>query len=382
MKQRAFVHIARSLPLTALVLLTACDPAKQVVHAPAVPQVGVYTLQARSLTLTTDLPGRTTAYRVAVVRPQVNGILEERLFTEGAEVKQGQQLYRIYPRTYEAELARAEANLVTAQNLATRYEQLLETKAVSQQQVDNAVAAWKQAKAEVQMAKVNVDFTKVRAPISGRIGRSLITEGALVTSGQAEELTTVTQLDPIFVDINQPITKMLAMQRALESGRVQKAGDAQAEVTLTLEDGSVYPLAGVLKFNEVRVDQGTGAVALRAVFPNPDRKLLPGMFVHAQMKEGVQENALVVPEQAVIRDSRGLPNVWVVKADNSVEMRPVETLRTVGNAWLIGKGVQNGERVVTEGVQRVQAGIKVSPEPARNVKLVAEFGVSANGPAN
>lgn len=382
MKQRAFVHIARSLPLTALVLLTACDPAKQVVHAPAVPQVGVYTLQARSLTLTTDLPGRTTAYRVAVVRPQVNGILEERLFTEGAEVKQGQQLYRIYPRTYEAELARAEANLVTAQNLATRYEQLLETKAVSQQQVDNAVAAWKQAKAEVQMAKVNVDFTKVRAPISGRIGRSLITEGALVTSGQAQELTTVTQLDPIFVDINQPITKMLAMQRALESGRVQKAGDAQAEVTLTLEDGSVYPLAGVLKFNEVRVDQGTGAVALRAVFPNPDRKLLPGMFVHAQMKEGVQENALVVPEQAVIRDSRGLPNVWVVKADNSVEMRPVETLRTVGNAWLIGKGVQNGERVVTEGVQRVQAGIKVSPEPARNVKLVAEFGVSANGPAN
>jgi membrane fusion protein (multidrug efflux system) len=364
------------------VLLTACDPAKQVVHAPAVPQVGVYTLQARSLTLTTDLPGRTTAYRVAVVRPQVNGILEERLFTEGAEVKQGQQLYRIYPRTYEAELARAEANLVTAQNLATRYEQLLETKAVSQQQVDNAVAAWKQAKAEVQMAKVNVDFTKVRAPISGRIGRSLITEGALVTSGQAQELTTVTQLDPIFVDINQPITKMLAMQRALESGRVQKAGDAQAEVTLTLEDGSVYPLAGVLKFNEVRVDQGTGAVALRAVFPNPDRKLLPGMFVHAQMKEGVQENALVVPEQAVIRDSRGLPNVWVVKADNSVEMRPVETLRTVGNAWLIGKGVQNGERVVTEGVQRVQAGIKVSPEPARNVKLVAEFGVSANGPAN
>lgn len=365
--------IIRCLPLVAALLLAGCDRAEHTASAPAAPEVGVYTVQARSLTLTTDLPGRTTAYRVAQVRPQVSGILQQRLFIEGTEVKAGQQLYQIYPKTYEAELARAEANLVTARNLAQRYERLLQTKAVSRQLYDNAVAAWKQAQADVQMARVNVEYTKVLSPISGRIGRTLITEGALVTNGQEQELTTVTQLDPIYVDINQPITKLLAMRRALESGRLQKVGENQAEVTLTLDDGSAYPIPGTLKFNEVRVDPTTGSVTLRALFPNPNRKLLPGMFVHAQLKEGVQPDALLVPQQAVVRDSRGVANVWVVNADNSVEMHEVETLRTVGNAWLVGSGLHSGDRVVAEGTQRMRNGLAVKPVEAKNIDLVADF---------
>ncbi len=373
MKLKGSFPLTRLLPLAAILLLAGCNKAEQAASTPPAQVVGVYTIQAQSLTLTTDLPGRTTAYRVAQVRPQVSGILQQRLFTEGTEVVKGQQLYQIYPKTYEAELARAEANLVTAGNLAKRYERLLLTKAVSQQQYDNAVAAWKQAQADVQMARVNVEYTKVLAPISGRIGRTRITEGALVTNGQEQELTTVTQLDPIYVDINQPITRLLGLQRSLESGRLQKVGENQAEVTLTLDDGSPYPLSGALKFNEVQVDPTTGSVTLRAVFPNPNRKLLPGMFVHAQLKEGVQQNALLVPQQALFRDSRGAANVWVVKPDNSVEMRQVEALRTVGNAWLVDSGLQNGERVVTEGIQRMRNGIAVQPVAAKNVDLVADF---------
>jgi len=372
-KLKGSFPLTRLLPLAAILLLAGCNKAEQAASTPPAQVVGVYTIQAQSLTLTTDLPGRTTAYRVAQVRPQVSGILQQRLFTEGTEVVKGQQLYQIYPKTYEAELARAEANLVTAGNLAKRYERLLLTKAVSQQQYDNAVAAWKQAQADVQMARVNVEYTKVLAPISGRIGRTRITEGALVTNGQEQELTTVTQLDPIYVDINQPITRLLGLQRSLESGRLQKVGENQAEVTLTLDDGSPYPLSGALKFNEVQVDPTTGSVTLRAVFPNPNRKLLPGMFVHAQLKEGVQQNALLVPQQALFRDSRGAANVWVVKPDNSVEMRQVEALRTVGNAWLVDSGLQNGERVVTEGIQRMRNGIAVQPVAAKNVDLVADF---------
>lgn len=333
----------------------------------------MYSVQARPLTLTTDLPGRTSAYRIAEVRPQVSGIVQQRLFTEGSEVKKGQQLYQIDPRTYEAELARAKANLVTAENLAKRYERLLKTNAVSRQQYDDALAAWKQAQAEVQVTRINVQYTEVLAPISGRIGRSAVSEGALVTNGQAQELSTVTQLDPIYVDVNQPITKLLELRRALDSGRLQSTGEDQAQVSLTLDDGSAYPLTGTLKFSEVSVAPTTGSVTLRAEFPNPDRKLLPGMFVHALLKEGTQQEAILVPQQAVSRDVRGVPSVWVVKSDDSVELREVETLRTVGNAWLIGKGIADGERVVTEGTQRVRSGITVKPVEAKNVKLVDEF---------
>jgi len=370
------------MPFVALMLITGCGEQKQSSVAVTPPEVGVYTVRSQALTLTTDLPGRTSAYRVAEVRPQVSGILEKRSFVEGAEVKLGQQLYQIDPRTYEARLRRAEANRTTAENLARRYETLLQTKAVSKQQYDDALAAWKQAEADYQVARIDVQYTRVLSPISGRIGRSAVTEGALVTNGQAQSLATVTQLDPIYVDVTQPITKLLGLQKALESGRLQNSGENQAHVSLSLDDGSAYPLPGVLKFSEVSVDPTTGSVTLRAEFPNPDRKLLPGMFVHALLKEGVQQAAILVPQQAISRDTRGVPTVWVVKSDNTVESREVETLRTVGNAWLIGKGVNAGERIITEGVQRVRSGIAVNAVEAKNVDLVAEFAAKTEASAH
>lgn len=364
--------IAGVLPLSALIL-AACKPAEPLTdHAPAV-KVGYYTISEAALTLTTDLPGRTSAYRVAEVRPQVAGILQRRLFTEGSEVKQGQPLYQIDPRTYVAQQARADANLRSAHNLAERYERLLKTRAVSQQQYDDAVAAWKQAAADKQVADINVQYTKVLSPISGRIGRSAMTEGALVTDGQNAAMATVNQLDPIYVDVTQSITRILELKRAIKSGELKSTGSDQAEVSLTLDDGSAYPLSGTLKFSEVSVDQGTGSVTLRAVFPNPDRALLPGMFVHAQVKEGVREGALLVPQQAIIRDSRGVATAWVVTEDNHVEQRDLETLRTVGNSWLVNSGVKPGERVITEGLQHVQPDSLVDAQPATNVELKAAF---------
>lgn len=381
MKYPRPLHVMQVLPLAAL-LLAGCGQSQEPQSAPQAPQVGVYTIEARALTLTTDLPGRTSAYRIAEVRPQVTGILQERLFTEGSEVEKGQQLYQIDPRTYEAQLARAEANLKTAENLAKRYERLLSTNAVSQQQYDDAMAGWQQARTAVEVARIDVQYTKVLSPISGQVGRSAVTEGALVTNGQAQELATVTQLDPIHVDVSQPITSLLRLQSALESGRLQSSGENQARVRLQLDDGSAYPLPGTLKFSEVTVDPSTGAVTLRAEFPNPDSKLLPGMFVRAQLQEGVQENAILLPQQAVFRDTRGVANAWVVKPDNTVEQRELETLRTVGNAWLIGDGISDGERVITEGLQLVRNGIEVAPVAASNVNLVAEFGSPVTAAAN
>ncbi len=382
MRPKQAMRARQLLPLAVIWLLAGCDEQKATSNSPVAPEVGVYTIRSQPLTLSTDLPGRTSAYRVSEVRPQVSGILEKRLFVEGAEVKQGQPLYQIDPRTYQAHLARAEASLLTAQNLAKRYERLLKTNAVSQQQYDDAMATWKQAQAEVQVARIDVQYTKVLAPITGRIGRSAVTEGALVTNGQAQSLATVTQLDPIYVDVSQPITKLLGLKRALESGRLNKVGADRAQVSLTLDDGTPYPLQGTLKFSEVSVEPTTGSVTLRAEFPNPDRKLLPGMFVHALLNEGEQQAAILVPQQAVARDVRGTPTVWVVKPDSSVERREVETLRTVGNAWLIGSGIQDGEQVITEGVQRVRPGIKVTPVDASNVHMVADFAPQAGSEAN
>lgn len=356
------------LPISAL-LLAACSPSEEQRPRPAALKVGYYEINEASLTLTTDLPGRTSAFRVAEVRPQVDGILQQRFFVEGSEVKKGQQLYQIDPRTYLAQQARAEANLRSARNLADRYERLLKARAVSQQQYDDAVAGWRQAEADKRVADINVQYTKVLSPVTGRIGRSAVTEGALVTEGQTNALATVNQLDPIYVDVTQPITRILALKRALKAGDLKSSGTDQAEVSLTLDDGSAYPLTGSLKFSEVSVDQGTGSVTLRAVFPNPERALLPGMFVHAQVKEGVRDKALLVPQQAVVRDSRGVATAWVITSDNHVEQRDLETVRTVGNAWLVESGVQPGERVITEGLQFVQPDSVVEAEPASNVQL-------------
>jgi membrane fusion protein (multidrug efflux system) len=331
------------------------------------PTVGVVTLQAEPFAVTTELPGRTRAYRIAEVRPQVNGIIQKRLFTEGSEVKAGQQLYQIDAAVYEATLKSAQASLASSKSLADRYAELVKDQAVSKQAYDEARAASLQAEAELERARIDLRYTKVLAPISGRIGRSAVTEGALVSNGQAQELATIQQLDPIYVDVTQPARDLLALRRDLADGRLQKAGENAAKVTLKLEDGSDYGHEGKLEFSEVTVDPGTGSVTLRAVFPNPDKVLLPGMFVHAQLVAGLKSEAILVPQQGVTRNARGEPSAMVVNAENKVELRRIKTERTVGNRWLVGEGLQPGDRVITEGLQFIQPGVEVDAAPATNV---------------
>ncbi|AEA85945.1 efflux RND transporter periplasmic adaptor subunit [Pseudomonas sp. WS 5018] len=331
------------------------------------PTVGVVTLQAEPFAVTTDLPGRTRAYRIAEVRPQVNGIIQKRLFTEGSEVKAGQQLYQIDAAVYEATLKSAQASLASSKSLADRYAELVKDQAVSKQAYDEARAASLQAEAELERARIDLRYTKVLAPISGRIGRSAVTEGALVSNGQAQELATIQQLDPIYVDVTQPARDLLALRRDLADGRLQKAGENAAKVTLKLEDGSDYGHEGKLEFSEVTVDPGTGSVTLRAVFPNPDKVLLPGMFVHAQLVAGLKSEAILVPQQGVTRNTKGEPTAMVVNAENKVELRPIKTERAVGNRWLVGEGLQPGDRVITEGLQFIQPGVEVDVAPAGNV---------------
>jgi len=331
------------------------------------PTVGVVTLQAEPFAVTTDLPGRTRAYRIAEVRPQVNGIIQKRLFTEGSEVKAGQQLYQIDAAVYEATLKSAQASLASSKSLADRYAELVKDQAVSKQAYDEARAASLQAEAELERARIDLRYTKVLAPISGRIGRSAVTEGALVSNGQAQELATIQQLDPIYVDVTQPARDLLALRRDLADGRLQKAGENAAKVTLKLEDGSDYGHEGKLEFSEVAVDPGTGSVTLRAVFPNPDKVLLPGMFVHAQLVAGLKSEAILVPQQGVTRNTKGEPTAMVVNAENKVELRQIKTERAVGNRWLVGEGLQPGDRVITEGLQFIQPGVEVEVAPAGNV---------------
>lgn len=331
------------------------------------PQVGIVTLQAEPYTLTTELPGRTSAFRIAEVRPQVDGIIQKRLFQEGTEVKAGQQLYQIDPSVYQASLKSAEATLASARSLADRYKALVSDQAVSRQSYDEARAAQLTAEAALEKARIDLRYTKVLAPISGRIGRSAVTEGALVNNGQTTAMATIQQLDPIYVDVTQSTKELLRLRRDLESGQLQKAGDNAAKVRLTLEDGSTYEHEGTLEFSEVSVDEGTGSVTLRAMFPNPEHTLLPGMFVHAQLSSGVNQQAILAPQQGVTRDLKGQAVAMVVNAENKVEMRQLEADRAVGDRWLVTKGLNPGDRLITEGLQFVQPGIKVKPAPATNV---------------
>lgn len=357
--------------LVSTLLLSACQEseqqAEQQQQQQQTPTVGVVTLKAEHFLLTNDLPGRTAAYRIAEVRPQVNGILEKRLFEEGAEVEEGQQLYQIDDDVYQAALKSAEASSISTRSLAERYGILVKENAVSQQEYDEARAAGLQAQAALDEARINVRYTKVLAPISGRIGRSAVSEGALVTSGQSQQLATIQQLDPIYVDITQSSREMLNLRRDLEAGRLQKAGDNAAAVTLTLEDGSTYGEQGKLEFSEVSVDEGTGSVILRAVFPNPDRLLLPGMFVHAELVAGTKSDAILAPQQGITRTPRGNATAMVVNDENKVESRDVVTERTVGNRWLISSGLSEGDRLITEGLQYIRPGASVNVEPAGNV---------------
>lgn len=356
--------------VSAVALATLLSGCKKEAAAPVAqaPQVGVVTLQPQAYTLTTELPGRTTAYRVAEVRPQVNGIILKRLFTEGSEVKLGQQLYQIDPSVYESTLASAQANLQSTRALAERYKQLVAEQAVSRQEYDDAQAKRLQAEATLKSAQIDLRYTKVLAPISGRIGRSSVTEGALVNNGQADAMAVIQQLDPIYVDVTQSSVELLTLRRELESGQLEKVGSNAAKVQLTLEDGSSYAHAGRLEFSEVSVDPTTGSVTLRAVFPNPEHNLLPGMFVHAQLKAGVKNAAILAPQQGVTRDLKGAPTALVVNQDNKVELRQLKASRTVGNQWLIEEGLNPGDRLITEGLQFVKPGIEVKAREATNVQ--------------
>ena len=358
-------------------LLGGCDKKKATPPPAGPPEVSVLTVQPESVTLTTELSGRTAPWQVAEVRPQVSGIIQKRLFTEGAEVTAGQVLFQIDPASYRATLAsaramlvRAEANLLPAQLRAARYQELIESKAVSQQDHDDARAAVKQAEAEVaaaqaavENAQINVKYTRIAAPISGRIGRSTVTAGALVTANQTEALATIQQLDPIFVDVTRSSSEILQLKRQLAAKTLLTDAAGAARVKLVLEDGTPYPLAGTLKFSEVSVDPGTGSVTLRTLFPNPEQLLLPGMFVRAVLEEGNNAQALLVPQRGVTRNPVGKPMVFVVGAEEKVEVRTIKVLRTVGDDWLVEEGLNPGDRVILEGIQRARPGTVVKAVP-------------------
>ena len=360
--------------VSAVALATLLSGCKKEEAAPAAqtPQVGVVTLQSQAFTLTSELPGRTSAFRVAEVRPQVNGIILKRLFKEGSDVKEGQQLYQIDPAVYEANLGNAQANLQATRSLADRYKQLIDEQAVSRQEYDDANAKRLQAEASLKSAQIDLRYTKVLAPISGRIGRSAFTEGALVSNGQANAMATIQQLDTIYVDVTQSTAELLKLRRDLESGQLKKAGENAAKVELILEDGSKYAQEGRLEFSEVSVDETTGSVTLRAVFPNPDHTLLPGMFVHARLQSGVNASAILAPQQGVTRDLKGTPTALVVNQENKVELRQLKASRTLGSDWLIEEGLNPGDRLITEGLQYVRPGVEVKVSEATNVKQPAK----------
>ncbi len=356
--------------VAAAAMLVACgDPAGPQPGAQGPAAVGVYTVQAQAVALTTELPGRAVASRVAQVRPQTSGIVQKRWFEEGSMVKQGQALYQIDPATMNAQLAKAQAQLLSAENLAQRYEVLRAKNAISQQQYDDAMSAWRNAQADVELARIDTVYAKVLSPITGRIGRSLVTEGALVTQGQLQEMATVQQLDPIHIDMQQSMADILRLQ----SENAQSGAKGNAKVHLVLEDGSVYPLQGTLQFSEMQVDESTGSVTLRATFANPDGLLRPGMFVRAQVQTAARDAALLVPQQAVWRNTQGQAMVWAVGDDKIAKARPVNAVRTVGNTWLVEGGLQAGEQVITEGLQKLRGEMPVNPVPAQNVNIVTDL---------
>ncbi|HDS1150418.1 TPA: efflux RND transporter periplasmic adaptor subunit [Pluralibacter gergoviae] len=348
------------LLIIAVLLVAGCDNSNKTVAKNDAPvHVDVTTLRSQNVTLSTQLPGRTASVRTAEVRPQVDGIILKRQFKEGAEVKAGQPLYQIDPATYQAAVNKAQAAWRNATILEKRYRTLSGVEAISKQDYDDALTNSQETKAALDTANINLEYTKVRAPISGRIDRSLVTEGALVTNGQANYLTTITQLDPIYVDISESSRNLLSLRKMIESGKLRKVSDHEAAVRLVLEDGTPYPNEGRLEFAEVRIDETTGSVILRATFPNKDRILLPGMFVHAQLVQGVQENGILVPQQSIGRDNKGHPYVYVVDNDSVVHQRAIATGEMINGQWLVTQGLKEGEKVVTAGLQQVRDGAKV-----------------------
>jgi len=374
-----FHHPGGRLVAVAALLLAACGH-----HAapPAAgpPKVSVVTLRTQPVPIITELPGRVNAYRTADVRPQVNGIILKRLFVEGGEVKTGQQLYQIDPAPYKAAYDSAVAGNASARALAQRYRSLVASSLVAKQDYDNADAAWLQAQAAVETARINLVYTRVLSPITGRISRSFVTEGALVTANQATSLATVQQLEPVYVDVTQPTTTLLRLRREAEAGLLKQNAAGKTQVRVRLEDGTDYPHPGTLEFSEVTVDQGTGSVTLRALVPNPERVLLPGMFVREEIDEGVRKDAVLAPQQGVTHDQKGDPNALVVGPDNVVELRNLQVDRAIGDQWVVNSGLVAGDRVIVEGIQSAKPGIKVVPEeykPPAAEKTVRQAGVTS-----
>lgn len=358
--------------LLSLMLLACEEGGKGAPGSSGPREVVIIKLEPRREVYTTALAGRIASFQVAEVRPQVGGILQQRLFTEGADVKAGQALYQIDPATYEAALdsaqaalMKAEANVTPARLKAERFRELLAIKAVSKQEYDDAQAAFKQAEADVAVnraavktARINLEYTKVRSPISGRIGKSAFTPGALVTANQAQALTSVRQLDPVYVDITQSSQDLLRLRAQFTNGELRSAAE-EAPVLLKLENGAMYPHEGRLQFTDVSVDESTGMVSLRALFPNPEHILLPGMYVRAVIAEGVDENALLVPQRALRRDPKGQASVLLVDGGGKVDVRLVDVGRTVGDSWQVLSGLKPGDRVIVEGGQNVRSGMSV-----------------------
>lgn len=358
--------------LLSLMLLACEEGGKGAPGSSGPREVVIIKLEPRREVYTTALAGRIASFQVAEVRPQVGGILQQRLFTEGADVKAGQALYQIDPATYEAALdsaqaalMKAEANVTPARLKAERFRELLAIKAVSKQEYDDAQAAFKQAEADVAVnraavktARINLEYTKVRSPISGRIGKSAFTPGALVTANQAQALTSVRQLDPVYVYITQSSQDLLRLRAQFTNGELRSAAE-EAPVRLKLENGAMYPHEGRLQFTDVSVDESTGMVSLRALFPNPEHILLPGMYVRAVIAEGVDENALLVPQRALRRDPKGQASVLLVDGGGKVDVRLVDVGRTVGDSWQVLSGLKPGDRVIVEGGQNVRPGMSV-----------------------
>ena len=340
------------------------------------PQVSVITVQPQAVTLTSTLPGRTTAFETSEVRPQVNGLVTARLFTEGDYVREGQPLYRVDPQPYQAQvasaraaLARARAAIASSAALQRRYGELVKINAIARQDYENAVTSAEQARADVaaqqaalRSAQIDLARTTIRAPISGRIGRSVTTTGALVSAAQTNPLTTIQRLDPIYVDVSQSSADLLKLRQQIAAGDLARGGTA-ARVRLRLEDGSVYPIEGKLQFADVSVDPNTGTQTIRALFPNPKGLLLPGMYVRAELVEGTKSNAILVPQRAVTRDERGNPSVLVVGADGKLQPRPLTAPRTIGDNWLVTAGLNPGDKVVMEGAMMLRPGMPVKAVP-------------------
>ncbi|WP_154873471.1 efflux RND transporter periplasmic adaptor subunit [Paraburkholderia terricola] len=379
---------------TAAVLLAACGP-KQSAPPPQTPEVGVVTVQPTAVPVVTELPGRTSAFLVAQVRARVDGIVLRREFTEGSQVKAGQRLYKIDPAPYiatlnnaKAALAKAQANLASTTAQANRYKVLVAANAVSKQDYDNAVAAQGQAaadvaagKAAVDTAQINLGYTDVTSPVTGQIGVSQVTPGAYVQASAATLMATVQQLDPVYVDLTQSSLDGLKLRREMQEGRLKTSGPEAARVSLILEDGRTYSEKGKLQFTDVTVDQGTGSVTVRAIFKNADKVLLPGMFVRAKIEEGVNENALLVPQIGVTHDQKGQPTALVVGQDNKVSLRQLVTTGTYGSNWVVESGLNPGDRVIVQGTEKVRPGAPVKAIAAQLPATPASGAAAQSAPA-